>query len=236
MKAGKNNRAVQEINAKQKSRTKGLVGIFVAIVIAVIVFIALLIIQKNILDKEETVKVYAVKQEAAIGVKVDSSNINDYFKGVEVPVKLLPEGYIKYGEAEQLLDRYVNKTYITNDIVTSRFLVSYEDIISKIEKPVEVSFTPGSLPAAVGGILREGDRINIYKITSNKTTGVVSERIMGEAYITKAFNGSGEAIPTTDKTTPATLLNLIISSDIESEFHEAMYAGTLRLSKILPEA
>ena len=236
MRAGKNNRAVQEINAKQKSRTKSLVGIFAGIVIAAIVFVALLVIQKNILDKEETAKVYAVKEELSIGVKVEASNIDTYFKAQEVPVKILPEGYIKYGETDKLLDKFVNKTYITNDIVTDRFLVTYEDMVSKIENPVEVSFAPGGLPAAVGGILREGDRINIYKITSNKTTGVVSECIMGEAYITKAFNGSGEAIKTTDKTTPATLLNLIISSDIEAEFHEAMYAGTLRLSKILPEA
>ena len=236
MRAGKNGRAVQEINAKQKSRTKGLVGIFVGIVIAVLVFISLLVIQKNILDKDETAKVYVAAQEIPVGTKIESGNIKEYFKSQEVPVKILPEGYIEAGEADALLDKFVNKTYVANDVVTERFLVSYGDIVNSIENPVEVSFSTGGLAAAVGGILREGDRINIYKLTSSKATGVVSSKIMGEAYITKAFNGSGEAISTSDKTTPATLLNLIISEDIEAEFHEAMYSGTLRLSKILPEA
>ena len=236
MRAGKNGRAVQEISAKQKTRNRNLIGIFIGLVVAVLVFISLLIIQKNILDREETIKVCAAAQDIPIGVKIDESNYKTYVKSLEVPVKVLPEGYIVNTDYKVLLDKFVNKTYIENDIITERFLVNYGDMLSAIENPVEVSFSAGGLAASVGGILREGDRINIYQITNSRNTGVVTSKILGEAYITKAFNGSGEAIPTTDKTTPATLINLIIPAEIEADFHEAMYSGSLRLSKILPEA
>ena len=237
MKAAKNNTKVtKEITQKQKNRQLTIKLIFISIVLTLLVFIALLVLQSNILDKEETAFVVTAKKDIITGTKITEDNINDYLEISERTLATLPDGYIT--SADEVLNKFVEKDYKIKEVITSDVLKDRVYSIDDIKNPIEVSFSIGSLPNAVSGILREGDKVNLYSTvqvqnTENDGSHIESNPIMLGAYISKAFTSGGEEISTDDNTTAATMFNVVISEEVEPEFNIAISDGSLRLSKIL---
>lgn len=232
MRAAKKDKVTRELSDKQKNRNRTLKLIVASAVVALIVYVALLIVQNNILNREETIRVYTIKESIADGVKITQDNIKTYLTLQERTVKSLPVGYIKEDETEKVIGKFTNRDFVKNEVLIDSALSNRESILSQIENPIETSLAVSGISNAVGGILREGDIINIYSVYSTRDE-VKSDKIMLKAYITKVFNGSGEEISTEDKTTPATVINLIISEDKEVDFNTAIFNGNLRISKVI---
>lgn len=237
-KKNKNNTRVHstiasEISLQQKAKQRNLKIIIASMILAVLVFIALNVIQSNILNREETMRVLVASKELSDGIKITEDNFSDYISIQERVIKTLPDNYIKEEDKDILKDKFIDRVYLKNEIISTDFISDSNNIIASIENPIETSLTVSGLSNAVGGILREGDIINIYSLTNTRDKGMVSNEIMLKAYITKAFDGSGAEISTEDKETPTKMFNLIISEDVEVEFNKALFSGTLRISKIL---
>lgn len=237
MKAAKQSTKVtREITQKQKKRETTIKLLIVSLALTVLVFTTLLIIQSNILDKEETAYVAVVAQDIDAGMKITEDNINDFIKIEERVINTLPELYITRENIRTLLNQFIEKNYKVNEVITSDVLTYTRYEINTIENPVEVSFSVSQLYNAVGGILREGDRVNLYNTITTSVYGTqetISKPIMLNAYISKALTSSGAEVPTSDKSTNATMFNIVISHEVEADFNIAIANGTLRLSKIL---
>lgn len=225
MRAAKNDKVTKELSTRQKNRNKSIRLIVVSGILSLIVFIALLVVQSNILDMEEKIPVYVVKTEIKEGTKITSSNVSDYFTVTDRVVNTLPKNYIKKGDTSKLIDKFVEKDYAENEVVTSNALSDRASILDGMKKPVEVTFSSSAVNV-VGGILREGDTVNIYRIKD----GVATE-LLGKGYIYKAFEGTTE-VATDDKESVTTMFSIVIEEEITTFFFENS-AGTLKLTKVL---
>lgn len=227
MKAARNDKVTRELSTKQKNRNRNIRLIIVSALISLVVFIALLIVQSNILDMEEAIRVYVVSNEVEADVKITEENYTKYFTVAERTVNTLPDNYIKEGEGAKLLDKFTGRKFVKNEVVTSDYMEDRESVLADIKKPVEVSFSVSTVNA-VAGTLREGDFVNIY----TSKDGKVNEFI-GKGYLVKSFNGE-ERITTENKTARATMFTIIIEQDIEKYFFENS-GYSIRMSKILYE-
>ena len=89
-----------------------------------------------------------------------------------------------------------------------------------------------NLSQVVGGILREGDRINIWSVTETNNNGVgkvTAEKICDYAYVTRVFTAAGVQVNAdSGNDSAAMVINIIIPEEKEQEFNIALEKGTLR--------
>jgi len=168
--------------------------------------------------------------------KVTKENVQNLFQEVIRDSRILPEDYIS--NPIELIGRYAKKEIGLMEIIHAGSFQE-TDMSEGITNPVEVSFSVNNYDQVVGGILREGDRINLYVIRKEKDEAgerVVSEPIIRDTYITKAFTNTGLEVrreDTVNGETPTTVINVYIPGDKEETFHKAVIEGTLRVSKIM---
>lgn len=236
MRAVKNSEKVtKEINQRQKKRAQNIKLVFISLILCLICFVALIIMERNIIKREETDNIVVATTHISEGTKVTKENINSLFEIQERNVSQLPDDYVI--SIAELEESFISRDYKPNEVITYDYIKDEASMIEHIKHPIEISLSINSLSNAVGGILRPGDRVNLYNTYSTSSYSgkgkVTSTPIMLNAYITKALTSSGAEISTEDKETTATMINIIIEAESEAAFNEAIYNGTLRLSKIL---
>lgn len=241
VKAAKRNKKPKEPKApKEKKGARGSIRTYaLAILLTVIVYIGCIIVQRVLNDTEQRISVYVAKIPCTEGVFITDKNFFEYFTSDIRVASSVPSGYIV--SPEQVYSSYINRPYEAKDIITINGFDSELSLISGIANPVELAFNASGLPQAVSGIIRAGDRVNIYSIeetNQNGETTVKAVEIYHGAYISKAFTSSGTQLSRLDEGSEATALmfNIVIAEDVEGAFNEALANGTLRLSKQLYEA
>lgn len=211
----------------RKKRNKNIV---ISLVLAIAIWALMLFVASNIINESEHVTVYRAKIDMIKGTKITSDNMNDMVESVNISVDLIPDGYIT--DASELVNVFTNREYSARDIITTSGINTERSMTEYIENPIEVSVATNSLDAAVGGILREGDYVNIYSVVNNTNAGVGAQMIIGNGYVTKALNSNGAEIDRSDTVSTATIVNLIIPMAIEKQFTAELLSGTVRLSLI----
>ena len=198
----------------------------ISLLVAIIVFFGLLVIESNILTPNGTSKVLIATDEIQKGVEINSNNIDTYFKVKNVDGELSVTNYIS--DKEDLLNLISNETINKGQVISANNFVDKDDFLSKIENPVEVSFKVTDISQTVGGILRQGDIIDISVI--NSTTNEV-EKVLSEVYVAKAMSSDGQEL-TREQELSAMVINIIISSQDEEKLNSKLNLGTIRVSKI----
>lgn len=198
----------------------------ISLLVAIIVFFGLLVIESNILTPNGTSKVLIATDEIQKGVEINSNNIDTYFKVKNVDGELAVTNYIS--DKEDLLNLISNETINKGQVISANNFVDKDDFLSKIENPVEVSFKVTDISQTVGGILRQGDIIDISVI--NSTTNEV-EKVLSEVYVAKAMSSDGQEL-TREQELSAMVINIIISSQDEEKLNSKLNLGTIRVSKI----
>lgn len=229
-----------EITRQEQNRRNNIKRLTVSAVVALVLFIALTIIQSSILNQEESIKVYQVAKDIKENTKITSENINEYLKLSEVKESLIPEGYVT--DASKILDKFSNRTYKAKDIVTEDgFTDSAKLNISNIKNPVQVSFSLADLSSSVSGTIREGDYVNIYGMRNgfNKDGEVVlltnDTYTFKHVYIEKAYNSAGEEIDSNDNESEAALFTITIEEKDVDLFNEMLTNCSLKVAKIMYE-
>lgn len=236
MKISKKTKVTREITKQERNRRNNIRRITVSGLVALILFIALTIIQSSILNQEEKKVVIQVISDISSGTKITDENFNSYFGTREVAISLIPEDYIT--DREVIINKFVNRNYKAKDIITTDGITDTEELYTKnIVKPTEISFATDSLSTAVAGILREGDYINIYGIRRQDDSDLleVDETFtFKHVYVVKAFDGSGNRIlnDNTDEVVQATMFSLILDEDDVELFNEMVSNCTIRLAKV----
>lgn len=214
------------VNKEKRDRLKRIGG---SIIVGLVVWGALLLAANSIINESKHVEVCIAKTDIPNGTKITIQNAPEFIETVSIAENQLPNGYID--SIDKLDNVFVGRDYLAREIITSSTLSSEESMTKHIVNPIEVSVAVSSIDAAVGGILREGDYINIYSVNSSAVNSEVN-LITKNAYITKALDSNGMEVKRGDTQLKATVINLIIPMDIEERFNKELLAGTVRMSLI----
>lgn len=245
MRIGKKTAVTKEITRAERNKRNNLRRIAVAAFVALVVFVAITVIQSSILNQEERVEAYQVIKNINSGTKITKSNIDKYFALKDVQVSLIPDGYLT--DKKQLLDKFVNRNYRARDIITDDGVSDTEGLYkSNITNPVEISFDASGLDAAVAGTIREGDYINIYGLKTQQSNNGAAKKMeidssytFQHVYVEAAMDDSGNKIETgaksdDEKGQTATMFTLVLSEKDCGLFAEmiANCGDNIRLGKL----
>lgn len=236
MRLGKTSKTTKEITRTERNRRNNIRRITVAAITALIIFIALLVIQSSILNQEEKLDVYQVVKDIPSGTKLDDSNINEYLAYKNVQISLIPENFIQ--DKAEVLGKFVNRNYKAKDIITTDGLIDTESVyLDDIENPTEVSFSVDGIDVAVAGTIREGDYVNIYGMKRPEKSDSSLIRVdktytFKHVYINKAFDASGNRIVVGKDNANCTLFSIVIDEVDMDLFNEMMANCSIRLAKL----
>lgn len=200
-------------------------------------YVLMLFVERGMLNDKEYVSVYVTASAVDKETVITAENVGVYFTLQVRESNSLPEGYIT--NTGMLEGKILSRDYVKNEIITMSGFTDIDERIAGIENPVEVSFNAGNLSQVTGGVLRAGDYINIWSVsegTGYDRSSIMAEPICRYAYVSRVFNASGEEVRNDDRDGhAATVINIIIPSDMEEKFNIALTKGTLRAGRCIYE-
>lgn len=220
---------------KPKNNKGGLGKFFFAIITAIIVFIALIVIQSGILSNYETTQVVVAKSNIPKGTDVNETNYKDYFGYADLDSRLVPEGAIT--DIELAKDNVTSQDIATNEFLNANALMSVDEIAQniagetgKVEDLVVSGFAASDLSNSVCGILRRGDTVDITLIY-NDDLGTPQTTVLSNVYVKNAYDGGGVEIYA-GNTATATMFNFLLTQEEDDLLNKIITNnGTIRIRK-----
>ena len=228
---------------KERSILPGV--IIVSLLVAVIVYAVMLNAEKTALSDYEKGTVYVTTKPVPKGTLITA----DYITQKEVDKSLIPSGAVS--NPEDLTDLISVYAVDQGSIITTGMFTAVNDITKDMTQPVVAGFKADDLYQVVGGVLRSGDRINIYQVNDNANKGDTSQSlantdaegnwtetystaslVWGNVFVQEVFDSAGTVISTADTTTPAQRINIYMDNDNVAVFYAALAQGSLRVVKI----
>lgn len=250
MRMGKKTKVTREVTRQERNRKNNLWRIGISAIAAVIIFIALIVIESSILNQEQKILVYQIAHDVEAGTKLTEENINKFVREKEVQVSLIPENYIT--DKSVMLGKFINRNYKERDIITTDGITDTEGAYkNSIKNPVEVSFSAGDLASSVAGKIREGDYVNIYGLRRREvavdgayTVSMESRYMVDDlftfrhVYIAKAYDGGGTRLksdtdPSGEGNESTSLFTVILAEEDAELFTEMLRNAEIRLSKLV---
>ena len=199
-------------------------GIVAALLSAVIVFAAMLQIEKNILTQYEKGSVYIAAVEIPKGQIITENNYIKYFEERQVDITFIPPSAVS--SLEQI-NGFVPKTDIEQGVLlTQGMFEPLEEMLGAMENPVIVGFKAKDLYQVVSGVLRSGDRVDIYSV---KEEGVTL--MWQNIFVQQVFDTSGTVIAENDTSSAAQRINVYLDQEDVEQFYRELEAGCLRVVK-----
>ncbi len=220
----------------KKESENGKFRFLISLILACTVTMGLIKYEEYTLSKFETENVLCVSPAVNMleqGTVITKDNVGTYFSVQKVPKTMVTKNFLTSTDA--IVGKKTSIELYENEIVTAAQFSDVNEKISKIVNPVETSINAADLSQLVGGILREGDTIDISVI--GEENNLVYE--LRDVYVAKAFNSSGELIrknsgtagETAQANENAMLINIIISKSDEEDLNRQMKNGQIRVSK-----
>ena len=221
----KNVRIPREQRIKEsRMRTPDVKVLVYSFVVTLTLYALLLFIERTVLSSDD----YTV---------ITADNLGILFAAKERKSDWLPDNCIT--DISQLVGMMTVQDIVKNEVMTDRAVSAQDRRAAGIESPIEVAMNANNLSQVVGGILREGDRINIWSVTETNNNGVgkvTAEKICDYAYVTRVFTAAGVQVnAASGNDSAAMVINIIIPEEKEQEFNIALGKGTLRVGRCMYE-
>ena len=202
-------------------------SIIAALVSAVAIYLVMLQMEKNVLSEYEKEIVYVAGCEIPKGQILDEGNWQNYVQHKEVDKSCIPATAIHM--EEQLYELSAVYGIEEGTILTGGMFLKVEDVLSDMKEPVIAGLKAEDLYQIVGGTLRPGDRIHIYRVSGE------GEAVLGweNVFVQQVFDQSGLAISCEDATTAAQRINVYLDKECMEEFYTLLATGSLRVVKAL---
>lgn len=218
---------------KQKGDKKKniLPGVILAGLIAsVIVYAVMLNAEKRILTDFEKGNIYVAIKEIPKGHLITEENSHEYFKIQELDAEIIPGTAIQSTEE---LAGLIPKYAIEKDtLITAGMFEQLDNITKNMKSPVIAGFKADDLYQVVGGVLRAGDRIHVYKVEEGGESAGTADLVWENVYIADVFDSVGNRIENDDPLTAAQRVNVYLDkSDVEL-FYSELAKGSLRTAKV----
>ena len=224
-------------DTKQRKKTeKGKYKILISAILACAVTVGLIKYQEQALSKYETVGVVCVKPSVKSlkeGTVINEETVKKYFSVEQRQKNTVSSNALI--DMEKLIGKRTSIELYANDVITTAQFSDINEKLHEISDPVETSINATDLSQLVGGILREGDTIDISVIGDEGQ--LVYE--LRDVYVTKAFDSSGQIIDENlneagDGTTSnenAMIINVIIEKSDEALLDQQLSNGVVRIAK-----
>lgn len=214
-------------------------GIIAALVAAVAVFVVMLQLEKSTLTKYERGQIYVAVKEIPKGQLITEENRTLYFEEKLLDKTCIPESALR--RPEQVNGLAAVFDVAPGVLLTEEMFENMEEVLGEMQNPVIAGFKADDLYQVVGGVLRAGDRIHIYKITDARATESETDTISDEdtgailiwenIYVQEVFDQTGKRIVNGDAATAAQRINIYLDKvDVEA-FYAELASGTLRVVK-----
>lgn len=201
-------------------------SLIISACVAIVVFIALLFVEKSLLKPNGTVEGFVAVSDIDKGTVITEENISKLFTE-----KNNIDGALEVTGAVKTKDELINKVAKENinkgEVVSNNSFISKDDKFKHIDDLVEVSFNVSDISQVVGGILRSGDIIDISIIDNNTNESMI---VLEDIYVDKAISSDGLQIDRSSDLSALTI-NILVSKDDSEKLNSYLNKGTLRISK-----
>lgn len=214
-------------------------GIIAALVAAVAVFAVMLQLEKSMLTKYERGQIYVAVKEIPKGQLITEENRMLYFEERLLDKTCIPESALC--RPEQVNELAAVFDIAPGVLLTGEMFESMDEALGEMENPVIAGFKADDLYQVVGGVLRAGDRIHIYKITDSKEADSKADEgddvnvgavlIWENIYVQEVFDQTGKRIVNGDEATAAQRINIYLDKEDVEAFYAELASGTLRVVK-----
>lgn len=221
---------------KEKKESVIFVTLIMGFIVAAIIFIVLLNVEKNTIANYERSEAVVAKKDIPYGLIIDEKNVDDYFQIKEYEKDMLPSGVCV--DAKKLVGMVMESNVNKDSIITSSMYQELTDEVIRDHDMVKASFEAEKLSQVVNGTLRPGDKITIaayeegdelYGIEDKYTT----KKVWDDVFVYEVFDSTGVKIPVDDDKTAAQLITVLINKEDMQEFYLGLNASTLQVIKLV---
>lgn len=211
---------------RKKSFWPGVIA--VSFLAALITFFIMLQVEKNALSAYEKVPVWCATKELIKGTEVTLQNVDEFFEQMEMDKNKIPDKYIN--SPEEIIGKQMNLTVPKGSVLVTTMFTDLEKQVNRLNDPVVVGCKGEDLFQMVSGVLRKGDLVHIYTVDEEmEQTYLLWENVS----VYQVFDAAGKIIPTTDVTTPAARVNLLLEKGRAELFFNELSSGSLRLVQVM---
>lgn len=201
--------------------------ILVAFVAAMVTFLIMLQVEKNVLSAYEKVAVWSASKEVEKGTEITEQNWTEYFVQVEIDKNMVPERWVIL--PDEVYGKQTCVVLSRGTVLSTHMLEDVENYVRKLHNPVVAGCKGDDLFQMVGGVLRKGDLVHIYTVDEEMSqTYLLWESVP----VYEVFDAAGKVIESTDKTTPAARINLLLEKGRAEQFYNEVSKGSLRLVQV----
>lgn len=201
-------------------------GIIAALVASFAIFAAMIQIEKNILTQYERGTIYIAAREIPKGQLITEDNYKLYFAEKQLDKSCIPATALR--SPEQVAKLAAVYTIEQGVLLTQGMFQRMDEILAQMERPVVAGFKAEDIYQVAGGVLRAGDRVNIYSVREDGAS-LVWQRV----YVQQVFDASGNAIPSGDTATAAQRVNVFLNEAYVEDFYAQLAGGSLRVVKLI---
>lgn len=201
-------------------------SIIAALIASVTLFVVMLEIEKNQMEQYEKGSVYVASGEIPKGQLLTEDNYMEYLETKEMDLALIPESAIL---SESLIQGLIAGIDIEEGVFLSKgMFTEVNTITASMDNPVIAGCKADDLYQIVGGVLRAGDRVHIYRVDGEGNTSL----LWPDIFVQAAFDQSGMEIAGGDKTTAAQRINVYMDATDVEPFYTGLATGSLRIVKV----
>lgn len=212
---------------KKESIMKICLGVSaLALAAALAVFAFLTYTERQLTRGEEQKEVWVVAEPVPKGLEVEAKDWERYLEIQPVPIRLIPVGAIE--KAEDLPMGKLLVSLERNTILTRSQIGTPREELKQLQKPVIATVACQDYGAVVGGILREGDLVNLYFLGEDEEI-----HQMEKVLVWQVFDGSGETVGAEAENKSISRFNVLLEEKQAAEFYRLQKEYTLRTVKVL---
>ncbi len=200
----------------------------ISFVLAFLVFVVLLTIQKSMNEDPVYEEVVCAKISIPQNINITEQNADQYFECREVPVDWLPEEY--FLDVKDLYGMVLKADISAGSIMTKSFVTERKTYYKGYQNLTWISVPIDELYKGVAGRLRTGDYIDIYMLSEGEQgyrCSLVAEKVRVEA----TYSDQGISIEENSADGLSQLIIIPMERDQVPVFYEILAQGNIRIAK-----
>lgn len=214
------------INSAIKRDKRWIGSMAAALVAAVSLYAVMLQTEKKMLSEYERGVIYVAAREIPGGTLIDNSNRETYLERAELDKSVIPPAAL--ASPEQLDGLIAGRTIDVGTLLTEGMFETRNKVTEEMEHPVIAGFKADDLYQVAGGVLRAGDRINIYTVSEGGAACI----IWRDVFVEQVFDSAGNRIGGEDHTGSAQRINVYLDAGDVEYFYTELARGALRVVKV----
>ena len=209
-----------------KKKKEKIWHILVCLLLAGILFVFLLNVEKRQLENFEKGLVVVAVEEVADNTEITPENAAVYFALEERTLTDIPKA--AYTDIQEVIGFYAKGGIDKGSMVTKSMLGKLGNVTAD---SVFLSVDMEALDQSVAGTLRAGDQIDIYTVKKGQDEEVEVAEVLSSVIIERSYTSSGIAIQKEDTTAIAQYVMIPIHKDAVEAFYEALENKKIQIVK-----